>query len=83
MSTVYFPRTVSRERSLTLPCRLFALSLVAITIMLGAGRWLVRRMYGLFGAALGLLGANLVTSAVGAGAFLRLPARTLVEQEAI
>jgi hypothetical protein len=40
-------------------------------------------MYGPLGAALGLLAANLVTSVVRAGAFLRLPARTLVEQEAI
>jgi len=59
----------------------FALNLAAISIMLTLGLWLVR-MYGPLGAALGLLAANLVTSVVRAGAFLRLPARTLVEQEA-
>lgn len=59
----------------------FALNLAAIVIMLTLGLWLVRT-YGPLGAASGLLAANVVTSVVRAGAFLRLSARTPVEQEA-
>jgi O-antigen/teichoic acid export membrane protein len=59
----------------------FLVNFAALFIMVTLGLWLVRAL-GPLGAALGLLGANLVTSAVRAGAFLRLPARVSGEQEA-
>jgi hypothetical protein len=49
--------------------------------MVTMGFWLVRA-YGPVGAAIGLLAATLVTSAVKAGAFLRLPGRNSKVQEA-
>jgi O-antigen/teichoic acid export membrane protein len=52
----------------------FIVNFTAVFIMLTAGLWLVRS-FGPMGAAFGLLGANLVTSMVRAGVFLRLSAR--------
>jgi O-antigen/teichoic acid export membrane protein len=52
----------------------FVVNFVALFIMLTLGLWLVR-VLGPLGAALGWLGANLATSGVKAGAFLRLQAR--------
>jgi O-antigen/teichoic acid export membrane protein len=50
----------------------FLVNFTALFIMVTLGLWLVRT-FGPIGAAFGLLGANLVTSGVRAGAFLRLP----------
>jgi O-antigen/teichoic acid export membrane protein len=50
----------------------FWLNVVTIFIMVTLGLALVRA-YGPLGAAFGLLGANLVTQTIRAGAFLRLP----------
>lgn len=50
----------------------FLVNFTALFIMITLGLWLVRA-FGPLGAALGLLGANIVTSAIRAGAFLRLP----------
>jgi O-antigen/teichoic acid export membrane protein len=50
----------------------FLVNFMALFIMITLGLWLVRA-FGPLGAALGLLGANIVTSAIRAGAFLRLP----------
>jgi O-antigen/teichoic acid export membrane protein len=52
----------------------FLVNFAALFIMVTLGLWLVRT-FGPLGAAFGLLGASLVTSAVRAGAFLRLPVR--------
>jgi O-antigen/teichoic acid export membrane protein len=52
----------------------FQLNFAALFIMVTMGFWLVRA-YGPLGAAIGLLAANFVTSAVKAGAFLTLPNR--------
>jgi len=60
----------------------FATNFAALFIMLTLGLWLVR-VYGPLGAAFGLLGANLVTSAVRAFLFLRLPASTSANQAAL
>ena len=49
----------------------FLVNFAALFIMVTLGFWLVRA-FGPLGAAIGLLGANFVTSAVRAGAFLRL-----------
>lgn len=57
----------------------FATNFTALVIMLTLGLWLVRA-YGPLGAAFGLLGANLATSAVRALLFLRLPASRTAEQ---
>jgi O-antigen/teichoic acid export membrane protein len=59
----------------------FLVNFAALFIMVTLGLWLVRA-FGPFGAALGLLGGGLVTSAIRAGAFLRLPARISGGQEA-
>lgn len=59
----------------------FAFNLVALVIMTTLGLWLVRT-HGPLGAAIGLVGANLVTSLVKAGIFLRHPARIPSHQEA-
>jgi O-antigen/teichoic acid export membrane protein len=59
----------------------FLVNFAALFIMLTLGFWLVRAL-GPLGAALGLLGANLVTSVVRAAAFLRLPAHISGKQEA-
>jgi O-antigen/teichoic acid export membrane protein len=50
----------------------FLVNFMALFIMIILGFWLVRA-FGPLGAALGMLGANIVTSAIRAGAFLRLP----------
>jgi O-antigen/teichoic acid export membrane protein len=52
----------------------FLVNFAALFIMVTLGLWLVRA-FGPLGAAFGLLGASLVTSAARAAAFLRLPAR--------
>ncbi len=52
----------------------FLVNFAALFIMVTIGFWLVRA-FGPLGAAIGLLAANLVTSAVRAGAFFRLPVR--------
>jgi O-antigen/teichoic acid export membrane protein len=52
----------------------FLVNFAALFIMITAGLWLVRS-FGPIGAAFGLLGANLATTALRAGVFLRLPAR--------
>ena len=52
----------------------FLVNFAALFVMVTLGFWLVRA-FGPLGAAIGLLGANLATSAVRAGVFLRLPAR--------
>jgi O-antigen/teichoic acid export membrane protein len=57
----------------------FRLNLAAIAIMATLGLWLVR-VYGPLGAALGLLTAIVLTSAVRAAVFLMLPARELVHR---
>ena len=49
----------------------FLFNFAALFIMVTLGLWLVRT-YGPLGAALGMLGANFVTSAVRTVAFLRL-----------
>jgi len=59
----------------------FLVNFAALFMMVTLGLWLVRAL-GPLGAAFGLLGANLVTSAVRAGAFLRLPTPISVGQEA-
>jgi O-antigen/teichoic acid export membrane protein len=51
----------------------FLVNFAALFIMATLGFWLVRA-YGLLGAAIGILAANFVTSAVRAGCFLALPA---------
>jgi O-antigen/teichoic acid export membrane protein len=50
----------------------FLVNFAALFMMVTLGFWLVRA-FGPLGAAFGLLAANFVTSAVRAGAFLRLP----------
>jgi len=50
----------------------FVVSFLALIIMITLGLWLVRRL-GPIGAAFGMLGANLTTLMVRAGAFLMLP----------
>lgn len=50
----------------------FVVNFAALFIMVTVGLWLVRA-FGPIGAAFGLLGANLVTSAIRAVVFLRLP----------
>jgi hypothetical protein len=60
----------------------FLLNFAALFIMVTVGFWLVRA-YGPIGAAIGLLAATLVTSAVKAGAFLRLLSRNAKTQEAV
>jgi O-antigen/teichoic acid export membrane protein len=57
----------------------FRLNLAAIVIMATLGLWLVR-VYGPLGAALGMLTAIVLTSAVRAVVFLMLPARELVHR---
>ena len=52
----------------------FQLNFAALFIMVTMGFWLVRA-FGPVGAAFGLLAATFITSAVKAGAFLRLPDR--------
>lgn len=59
----------------------FVVNLAALLIMLTLGPWLVRA-YGPLGAALGLLGAGVVISALRAGAFLRLSVATSGQQGA-
>ena len=59
----------------------FLVNFTALFIMVTLGLWLVRA-FGPIGAAFGLLGANFVTTAVRAGAFLRLPVRISGWQEA-
>jgi hypothetical protein len=60
----------------------FLLNLATLFIMFTLGLWLVRT-YGPLGAAAGLLGANIVTSLIRVGAFLKISAHLHVEQEAI
>jgi len=60
----------------------FLLNFAALFIMVTMGFWLVRA-YGPVGAAIGLLAGTLVTSAVKAGAFLKLPGRHSEGQEAV
>ena len=50
----------------------FLVNFAALFIMVTLGLWLVRSL-GPLGAAFGLLGASLVTSAVRVGVFLKLP----------
>jgi O-antigen/teichoic acid export membrane protein len=52
----------------------FFFNFAALFMMVALGVWLVRA-YGPVGAAIGLLCGNLVTAALKAGAFLRLPTR--------
>ena len=52
----------------------FLVNCAALFVMVTLGFWLVRA-FGPLGAAIGLFGANLATSAVRAGVFLRLRAR--------
>ena len=59
----------------------FQLNVATIVIMLTAGIWLVRT-YGPLGAASGLLLANVATSILRAGLFLRLPMRVSEPLEA-
>jgi O-antigen/teichoic acid export membrane protein len=59
----------------------FLVNFTALLIMITLGLWLVRA-FGPLGAAFGLLGANLATSAVRVGAFLRFPAHLPDEQVA-
>jgi O-antigen/teichoic acid export membrane protein len=59
----------------------FLVNFTALLIMVTLGLWLVRA-FGPLGAAIGLLGASFATSAVRAGAFLRLPTNIPAEQEA-
>jgi len=59
----------------------FLLNLATLFIMFTLGLWLVRT-HGPLGAAAGLLFANIVTSVIRVGAFLKLSARTPGEQEA-
>jgi O-antigen/teichoic acid export membrane protein len=60
----------------------FQLNFAALFIMVTMGFWLVRA-YGPLGAAIGLLAANFVTSAVKAAAFLTLPNRMETGREAV
>ncbi len=55
----------------------FLVNFAALLMMVTFGLWLVRAD-GPFGAALGLLAANFVSSAIRAGAFLKLTRRTLI-----
>jgi O-antigen/teichoic acid export membrane protein len=57
----------------------FGLNLVALVIMLTLGLWLVRT-HGALGAAIGLVGANMVTSLVKAAIFLQYPTHTSCHQ---
>lgn len=57
----------------------FRLNLAAIAIMATLGVWLVHN-YGPLGAAIGLLSAIVLTSAVRAPVFLMLPVRELVDR---
>jgi O-antigen/teichoic acid export membrane protein len=59
----------------------FLVNFAALFIMVVVGFWLVRA-FGTLGAAIGLLAANFVTSAVRAGVFLRLPARNIGSTQA-
>jgi len=59
----------------------FLVNFTALFIMVTLGLWLVRA-FGPLGAALGLLGANIVATAVRATAFLRQPALISVGQHA-
>jgi O-antigen/teichoic acid export membrane protein len=59
----------------------FLVNFTALFMMVTLGLWMVRA-FGPLGAAFGLLGANFVTTAVRAGAFLTLPSRTSGWQEA-
>jgi O-antigen/teichoic acid export membrane protein len=59
----------------------FVVNFTALFIMITLGLWMVRA-FGPLGAAFGLLGANLLTTAVRVGAFSWLPRRTSVRQEA-
>jgi hypothetical protein len=52
----------------------FLVGFAALFVMVTLGFWLVRA-FGPLGAAFGLLAANFVTTALGAGAFLRPPLR--------
>lgn len=58
----------------------FLINFTALFIMLTVGLWLVRS-YGPLGAAVGLLGATLSSSAIRATLFLRLPARMAERQD--
>lgn len=58
----------------------FLVNFAALFIMVTLGFWLVRA-FGPLGAALGLLGGTLATSAVRAAAFLKVTVRTLERQE--
>ena len=60
----------------------FLVNFAALFIMLTLGLWMVHAL-GPLGAAIGLLGANLVTSAVRAVLFLRLPVHIFGEQAAV
>jgi O-antigen/teichoic acid export membrane protein len=59
----------------------FLLNLATLFIMFTLGMWLVRT-YGPLGAAAGLFGANVVTSSIRVGVFLKLSGRVPVELEA-
>jgi len=60
----------------------FLVNFTALFIMITAGLWLVRA-FGPLGAAFGMLAANSLTSAVRAVAFLKLPGRISIGQDAI
>jgi O-antigen/teichoic acid export membrane protein len=57
----------------------FRVNFAALFIMAACGPWLARAL-GPLGAAIGLMGATLVTAGVRAGAFLRLPVHVSAEQ---
>jgi O-antigen/teichoic acid export membrane protein len=59
----------------------FIVNFMALFMMVTVGLWMVRA-FGPLGAALGLVGANLSTSALRAGVFLRLPIGNTAGQEA-
>jgi O-antigen/teichoic acid export membrane protein len=58
----------------------FAFNLVALVTMMTLGLWLVRT-HGALGAAIGLVGANIATSLVRAGLFLRYPTHAPIQRE--
>jgi O-antigen/teichoic acid export membrane protein len=58
----------------------FAFNLVALVIMMTLGLWLVRT-HGPLGAAIGLVAANIATSLVKAGIFLRYPTQAPLQRE--
>jgi O-antigen/teichoic acid export membrane protein len=60
----------------------FLVNFAALFVMATLGFWLVRA-FGPLGAAFGLLGGNFATSALKAGAYLRIQGRSSIERELI